>query len=208
MRLYHHPFSFNARRAVLTALHLSAPVELVTVDMTRREHLTPEFLRMNPNHKLPVLEDGGFYLWESYAIMQYLADSTPDQSVLPREARPRADVNRWLFWCAQHFSAAIGILNWEHAVKGLIGLGGPNPAEVKRGEQLFNPLAAVLDAQLARRSWVCGLELTLADFAIAAPLGDAAAARLPLEPHTHIHRWLQQVKALPAWKQAAPHLAE
>jgi len=54
-------------------------------------------------------------------------------------------------------SAAIGILNWENAVKGMLGMGGPDPAEVRRGEQLFAPLAAVLDAQLA-------------DFAIAAPL--------------------------------------
>ena len=207
MRLYHHPFSFNARRAVLTALYLSAPVELVTVDLTKQQHLTPEFLRLNPNHKVPVLEDEDFYLWESHAIMEYLADKTPGQSLLSTHARPRADVSRWLFWSAQHFSAAIGILNWENAVKGLIGLGGPNPAEVQRGEQLFNPLAAVLDAQLAGRTWICGPALTLADFAIAAPLGDAAAARLPLEPYTHIQRWLQQVKALPVWKQAAPHLA-
>jgi len=207
MRLYHHPFSFNGRRAVLTALYLSAPVELVTVDLTKQQHLTPEFLRLNPNHKVPVLEDEDFYLWESHAIMEYLADKTPGQSLLPAQARPRADVSRWLFWCAQHFSAAIGILNWENAVKGLIGLGGPNPAEVQRGEQLFKPLAAVLDAHLAGRSWVCGPSLTLADFALAAPLGDAAAARLPLAPYTHIDRWLQQVKALPVWKQAAPHLA-
>lgn len=207
MRLYHHPFSSNARRAVLTALYLSAPVELVLCDLTKREHLTPQYLRMNPNHKIPVLEDGDFYLWESYAIMEYLADKTPGQSLLPQEARGRADVSRWLFWCSQHFAAAIGILNWENWVKGLIGLGGPDPREVERGEQLFKPLAQVLDAQLAQRDWVCGPALSLADFAIAAPLGDAVAARVPLEPYLNIHRWMNQVKALPVWKQAAPHLA-
>ena len=206
MRLYQHPYSFNARRAVLTALHLAVPVELVTVDLAKGDHMTPEYLRMNPNHKVPVLEDGGFCLWESHAIMQYLADVTPGQTLLPGEARARADVSRWLFWSAQHFSPACGALNWENAVKGMLGMGGPDPAEVRRAEQHFTPLAAVLDAQLAGQPWVCGTALTLADFALAAPLGDAAAARLPMDPYTDIDRWFQQVKAMPVWKQAAPHL--
>jgi glutathione S-transferase len=207
MRLFHHPFSFNARRAVMTALHLEVPVELVVVDLTRREHLTPDFVRMNPNHKVPVLQDGDFYLWESCAIMQYFADITPGQTLSPADARSRADVNRWLFWCCQHFSPAISILNWENAVKRLIGLGAPDPAEVQRGEQLFAPLAQILDTHLDGRAWVSGQGLTLADLALAAPLGDAQQARLPLSSHHNIHRWLGQVKALPAWKQAAPHLS-
>lgn len=206
MRLYYHPFSFNARRAVMTAFYLSAPVELVLVDLAKGEHMKPEFLALNPNHKVPVLEDGDLHLWESYAIMQYLADKTPGQSLYPVDIQARADVNRWLFWCAQHFSAACGVLNWENAVKGMVGLGGPDPVEVRRGETAFTPLAAVLDAQLAHRIWICGPHLTLADLAIASPLGDAAQARLPMGPYPNIARWLDQVKQLPVWAQAAPHL--
>jgi glutathione S-transferase len=205
MRLYHHPFSFNARRAVMTALHLEVPVELVVVDLAKNEHLTPQFMAMNPNHKVPVLEDGDFYLWESHAIMQYLADKTPGQRLYPADARSRADVNRWLFWSAQHFSAACGILNFENAVKGMIGLGAADPAQVQRGEQQFTDLARTLDAQLAGRPCICGTDLTLADLAIAAPLGDARQGRFPLEPYGHIHRWLGEVSSLDCWKRAAAH---
>lgn len=205
MRLYHHPFSFNARRAVMTALHLSVPVELVVVDMAAREHLTPQFLRLNPNHKVPVLQDQDFCLWESCAIMQYLADKTPGQRVYPVEIRARADVNRWLFWCSQHFSPAAAILNWEHAVKRTLGLGAADPAEVQRGEQLFGALAAILDEHLAGRPYICGAELTLADLAIAAPLGHAVPARLPLEPYTHVRRWLGHLEPLDAWQRTALH---
>jgi glutathione S-transferase len=201
MRLYHHPFSLSARRAVMTALHLDAPVELVLVDLTKQEHMRPEFLRMNPNHRVPVLEDGDFYLWESHAIMQYLAEKTPGQTLYPADIRGRADVNRWLFWCGQHFSPAVGILNWERAVKGLIGLGAADPAEVKRGEKLFADLAAILDVHLAGRPYICGAELTLADLAIAAPLGHAVPAKLPVERYGHIRTWLGQIQALPAWKR-------
>lgn len=201
MRLYHHPFSSNARRAVMTAIHLEAPVELVLVDLFKREHLQPEFLKMNPNHKVPVLTDGDFVLWESYAIMQYLADKTPVQSVYPTEPRMRADVNRWLFWCAQHFSPAVAIFNWENAVKGMIGLGDPDPVEIRRGETLFTELALILDAHLAWRDWISGASLTLADLAIAAPLGEAQRAKLPLAAYANIQRWFDRMQGLEAWKQ-------
>src|SRR5579862_1624600 len=104
MRLYHHPLSSNARRAVMAALHLGTEVELVHVDLGKGEQRKPDYLKRNPNGKVPVLDDDGFLLWESCAIMQYLADRTPGQTLYPTELRARADVNRWLFWSAHHFS--------------------------------------------------------------------------------------------------------
>jgi glutathione S-transferase len=203
MRLYHHPYSFNARRAVMTALHLDAPVELVFVDLQKGAQRQPQFLKLNPNHKVPVLEDDGFVLWESHAIMQYLADKTPRQTLYPTETRARADVNRWLFWCAQHFSPAIGILNWEHAVKGLVGLGAADPAEVRRGEQLVREFAGILDAHLAGRDWICGDALSLADIAIAAPLASTVPAKLPVTDLANVQRWFGRMQTLEVWKKTA-----
>src|SRR5690349_7727593 len=128
MRLYHNPFSANARRAVMTALELGTKLELVTVDLAKGEQRKPEFLRMNPNGRVPVLDDDGFFLTESHAIMIHLAEKTPGQTVYPTELRARADVNRWLFWSAHHFMPAVSILNWERFVKGLLKLGEPDPA--------------------------------------------------------------------------------
>lgn len=203
MRLYHHPFSFNSRRAVMTALHLRAPVELVFVDLQKGEQRQPQFLELNPNHRVPVLEDDGFVLWESHAIMQYLADKTPRQTLYPAETRARADTNRWLFWSAQHFSPAIGILNWEHVVKGILGLGAADPAEVRRGEGLVREFAGILDAHLGRCGWISGDGLSLADIAIAAPLSTAVPARLPIGELTHLQRWFAQMQALEVWKKTA-----
>lgn len=204
MRLYHHPQSLNARRAVMTAVHLRSPVELVVVDLQKGEQRQPRFLQLNPNHKVPVLEDDGFVLWESYAIMQYLADKTPRQTVYPAETRARADVNRWLFWCSQHFSPAVGILNWERFVKGLLGLGAADPAEIRRGEQLVRDFRGILDAHLASREWVCGDGLSLADFAIAAALDCTVPAQLPVTELRHLQRWFAQTQALEAWQKTAP----
>jgi glutathione S-transferase len=203
MRLYHHPFSFNARRAVMTALHLGAPVELVFVDLQKGEQRQPRFLELNPNHRVPVLEDDGFVLWESHAIMQYLADKTPRQTLYPLETRARADVNRWLFWCGQHFSPSIGILNWEHVIKGILGFGAADPAEVRRGEQLVREFAGILDAHLAGRGWICGDALSLADIAVAAPLAATMPAKLPVGELGNLQRWFDRVQTLEAWKRTA-----
>lgn len=204
MRLYHHPYSFNARRAVMTALHLHSPVELVFVDLQKGEQRQPQFLKLNPNHKVPVLEDDGFILWESHAIMQYLADKTPRQTIYPAETRARADVNRWLFWSGQHLSPAIGILNWEHMVKGILGLGAADPAEVRRGEGLVREFAGILDAHLSGRDWISGDALSLADISIAAPFASTVPAKLPVTDLKNVQRWFGAMQTLEVWKKTAP----
>src|SRR5262245_2873072 len=121
MRLYHNPFSSSARRAVLVVKQLAAPVELVLIKDLRDPVERQQLVQLNPNAKIPVLEHGDFVLWESNAIMQYIADQVPGQTLYPTGLRERADVNRWLFWSAQHWSPAIGVLAWENWMKGLFG---------------------------------------------------------------------------------------
>ncbi len=203
MRLYHHPMSANARRAVMTAVQLGTDVDLVVVDLAKGEQRAPEYLKKNPNGKVPLLDDDGFLLWESHAIMQYLADKTPGQTLYPTEVRPRADVNRWLFWSAHHFMPSISILNWENFVKPLLGQGAADPAMVARGELLVKENAAVLDAHLAGKKWVAQDRLTLADLALASPLLSIAPAKLPVNGFAHLMTWFRRVEELPAWKQTS-----
>jgi glutathione S-transferase len=203
MRLYHFVLSTNARRAVMTALHLGVNVDLVPVDLRTQAQKKPDFLGLNPNGKVPVLDDDGFVLWESHAIMQYLADKTPGQTVYPQELRARADVNRWMFWSAHHFQPASAVLNWENNVKPMMGQVA-DPKEVERGVALFTPLAALLDAHLAGKSWVAQDRLTLADIALATPLMTIERARLPVADRPNLLRWLSRVQELDAWKKTNP----
>lgn len=200
MQLYYHPVSTCSRRVLMTAHHLGTKLDLVLVDLARGEHNSPEFLKLNPNHRVPVLEHDGFVLWESYAIMQYLADSTPKQTLYPIDPRARADVNRWLFWCGQDFMPGAGILNWENSIKAMIGIGPADPAEVARGERIISDAATRLDDHLARTEWICNSGLSLADFAIAAPLADQDRAKFPVTELVNLQRWLKQVRSLDVWK--------
>jgi glutathione S-transferase len=202
MRLYQHPMSANARAAIMTVYQLNAPVELVFVDLAQGHQNLPAFLKMNPNHRVPVLEDGDFHLWESRAIMQYLAEKTPGQTIYPTEARARADVNRWLFWSGQHFAPAIGIFFFENVVKGMIGRGAPDPTELKRGTAVFNEFAAVLDSHLSDRNWISGNSVTLADLSIAAAYACAAPGKAPVAWYANLQRWLARVQTLEAWQRS------
>lgn len=205
MRLYHHPFSANARRAVMTAAELAtlpgAPaIELVVVDLAKGEQRGPAFLHLNPNGRVPALEDDGFVLTESHAIQIYLAEKTPGQALYPSEIQARADVNRWLFWSAHHFTPAVSVLNWERLVKPMMGRGEPDPREVARGEALVTDCLRVLDEHLAEQKYVSGSALTLADLALATPLMSTVPAKLPVEGRNHVLRWFEQMRERPSWK--------
>lgn len=206
MKLYFHPLSGNSRRALLVATHLDVPLERVVVDLPKGEQRGAPHLERNPNGRVPVLDDDGFLLWESRAIMQYLAEKTPGQTLLPMEGKDRADVMRWLFWCAAQMAPANTVLVFENFVKPLSGRGQPDPVEVARGEALIAQHAPVLDAHLAKRTWVAQDRLTLADFSIASSFALAGPARLPIAPYENLRAWLDRVQQLDAWKRTAPQL--
>jgi len=203
MRLYYHPFSSNARRAVMTAFELNTPVELVLVDLVKREQRLPAFLARNPAGRVPVLEDGSLVLPESHAIMLYLAERSAGQTLYPSNLEAQAQVHRWMFWCAAHFQPAISVLNWEHVVKKLAGLGTPDASEIMRGERLVQETAALLDSHLASREWVAGSAMTLADISLATPLMTMATAKLPVTPFKHLLSWFARIQARESWQRTA-----
>lgn len=200
MRLYHNPLSSNARRVMLTASQLGIQLEEVFIDLGNEADRNRLF-EVNICGKVPVLEDDGFELWESCAIMQYLADKAGAAEVYPTALKERADVNRWMFFGAQHFSPAIGILTWEYLWKKLVTGQDPDPVEIGKGEHFVHEHASVLDQHLATRQWLSGDKLTLADFAVASPLMYLGRVKIPIEQYTHLLAWFERVKQTPAWQQ-------
>ena len=97
MKLYHHPASTTSRPVMLFAAEQRVPLELQVVDLFTGEHLQPPFEAINPNHLVPVLEDGDFRLTESSAILKYLADKI-DSPLYPKDLQARARVNERMDW--------------------------------------------------------------------------------------------------------------
>ena len=158
---------------------------------------------LNPNQKMPTLEDDGFVLWEANAILFFMATKHPNSGLWPTELICQADVLRWLAWESAHWDAeSCGMVAFEKASKGVLGLGAPDPAFIARGEQNFIRFAAVLDDQLKGRTWLIGERLTIADFSIGALVPTAARFGLPLARFSEIGRWYKGLEALPAWQGA------
>ena len=204
MKLYYHPNSPNCTDVLATANHLGIALDLHLVDLLKGAQKDPAFLSINPNGKVPTLMDGDFVLSESNAIMQYLASRMPNNSLWPADDRTRADICRWQFWQASQWSKATGTLVWENMIKKFLGQGGPDPAKVKEGEELFHASAAVLDGHLKEHQYLVGGGLTLADFSVAAALIYARPGRLPLEKYENIRAWYGRLEKLEAWKKALP----
>jgi glutathione S-transferase len=206
MRLYGFPPSPNTWKVRAVAAHLNLPLELEFVDLTKGEQRTPAYLAINPTGRTPVLIDGDFTVWESNAIMQYLASQKPN-SLWPNDTRVRADITRWQCWQLAHWgSDACVPLVFNRLVKRLLNLGPPDQAAVAKATEAFNKEAKVLDTHLAEQPYLVGKELTLADFSVAANLLFAKEADMPIGPYLRLQEWFGRVSALPCWRETAPQL--
>src|SRR3954454_9942590 len=204
MKLYGFPGSPNTWKVRAVVAHLGLDVEDVLVDLGKGEQRAPAYLALNPTGRTPTLVDGDFVLWESTAIMQYLASQKPN-ALWPDDAPARDDIARWQSWSLQHWGAgACNTLLFERLVKSFFNMGPPDAATVARATEAFHKEAAVLDSHLKTRPYLVGAGVTLADFTIVSPLVYARECEFPLGDYPHIRDWSARILALPAWRDTAP----
>jgi glutathione S-transferase len=203
MKLYGFPPSPNTWKVRAVAAHLGIPLELELVDLTKPR--TAAYLAVHPAGRTPALVDGNFTLTESNAIMQYLASQKPN-SLWPNEVKARALITRWQCWQLAHWGAeACQPLVFNRLVKKLLNLGPPDEAAVAKATDAFNKEAKLLDTWLSKQNkYLVGDDVTLADFAVAAPLFYAKEGEFPIAPYGHVHEWFGRVSALPCWRETAP----
>jgi glutathione S-transferase len=206
MKLHVFPLSPRAFKVLFAANQLGFDYEMVFVDFAKQAQRSPSHTALNPNQRMPVLDHDGYVLWESNAIVQYLAALKPESGMLPADLKARMQAVKWQFWESAHWDPAAAVFMFENVVKALFGRGEPDPVELKRGEQLFDRLAPVLDGQLQQTRYVAGDKLTVGDISLGASLVSAGQAKMPLEPYRGIQRWIAELRATPGWAKAAAHL--
>jgi len=198
VKLYDFPFSPNCRKVRAVAYELGIAFETERVDLLTGGQRAPAFLARNPNGRVPVLQDGDLILWESTAIIRYLAAGSPLAPTAPRAA---AEVDRWIAWQLAHLAPAMSKVAFENIVKRLTRRGEPDLARIAEGTAEFDKLTEILDGALAGREYVAG-PLSLADFALAAHYSIAAAAGLELGRHHRVESWLARLSARDSMKRA------
>jgi glutathione S-transferase len=144
MKLYFFPPSPNSRRAHAIALHLNLPIDCKLINLQAGEQRTDDFLALNPTGRIPVLQDGDFILWESNAIMQYLASQAPTP-LWPENVQQRADIMRWQSWQMCHWSKGCQPIQFERLVKQLLQLGAPDEQIIQKALETFHREATLLN---------------------------------------------------------------
>jgi glutathione S-transferase len=200
MKLYDFAFSPNCRKVRAVAYELGIAFESVHVDLVNGAAKAPAFLAMNPNGRVPVLVDGDMILWESTAIMRYLA-ANDGSGLVPETLRGKAEVDRWLAWQLAHLGPAMSKVAFERIVKKLTGQGAPDEAAIATGSADFAKLSALLDGALEGRDYLAGT-LSLADFALAAHYSLAPVCGLPLAAFPRVNAWLARVLGRDSMKRA------
>ena len=192
MKLYDYLPSGNGYKVRLLLAQLGHRFTLIEKDITKGETRTPEFLALNPNGRIPLLElDDGRHLPESDAILFYLAEGTP---FLPAERFARADVLRWMFFEQYSHEPYIAVARaWLHVFTG-------PPVEPDRlREKMEGGYRAldVMERHLAARRFFVDERYTIADIALYAYTHVAHEGDFHLERYPHIRTWLARVASQP-----------
>ncbi|HEY9106412.1 MAG TPA: glutathione S-transferase [Roseateles sp.] len=192
LKLYRHPLSGHAHRAELALSLLGLPHELIDVDLAARAHKTPEFVARHPFGQLPLLEDDGHFVWDSTAILVYLATKhDPAGRWLPTAAAGRAAVQAWL-------SVASGPIAFGPAAARLVTVFGARfdaDEVIARAHALFK----VMEGELLQRPFLVGRQATLADIAGYSYIVNAPEGNVDLSPYPALRAWLARIEALPGF---------
>lgn len=202
MKLYMHPVSMTSRPVRLFIHENGIPCEEQVVDLMTGEHFKEPYLKINPNHQVPVLEDDGFRLTESSAILKYLADKIGSPAY-PKELRARAKVNEMMDWLNTQFYREYGY----HFVYPQIFPNNKRPTEegqrsiVEWGKEKSLDWLRILDDHWIgpKNPYLCGNQITIADYLGIAFVTVGEIIRCDFSRYPNVERWMGNMKKLKSW---------
>lgn len=190
----------NGIKPTIMLEELKAPYDIKRVNISEGEQFKPEFLKISPNNKIPVIYDkeNDFYLFESVAILEYLADK--HQQFLPKDPKHRFNVLKWCYFQVGHIGPMFGQYGHFHRY-------APEqvPYAKKRYADEVLRLMAVMDKELVQHAYISGTEYTIADMAIWPWLycfENFYEATIDAKQFPHLMQWYQMIAQRPQVKAA------
>ncbi|KAM3966919.1 glutathione S-transferase delta 1 [Aphomia sociella] len=187
IKLYYLPPSPPCRAVMMTAKALGLELDLVLTNIMEGQHMTPEYLKMNPQHTVPTMDDNGFILWESRAIMAYLVNAYGrDDTLYPKNPRIRALVDQRLY-----FDAGTLFLRYSNVYLPMLFRGAEMNNE--QAEKLDEALEW-LNKALEGRTYVAGDDVTIADISIVVTITNLDAFGYDMSSYDNILGWFARTK--------------
>ncbi len=192
--------SSNVRKVLWCADELALPYKREEAGGVFGVVDSPEYRALNPNGRVPVIEDDGFVLWESNTIVRYLAARYGDDTAwYPSDVRVRAQADKWMDWTTSSFAGPFRDLFW-----GVLR----TPTEqqdwllINAASKTCAELLSIVDQALSEKPYLSGDEIGMGDI----PLGSFIYAwfEMPIErPHMrHLSAWYERLKLRPAYRNA------
>ncbi|XP_055679032.1 glutathione S-transferase 1-like [Lutzomyia longipalpis] len=185
--LYYSPASSPCRSILLLGKTLGIHFNLIETRLCRGDNFRPEFSRINYEHSIPTLVDNGFALWESRAILIYLADKYGKEDTLyPKNAQRKAIVNQRLYF-------DMGTLFQRLAdcyLKPVIEKKPVDPQDSWKMEEAVG----FLNIALAGHKYAAGDTMTIADFALVATISTYEGLKFDLTPYANVTKWFNRCK--------------
>lgn len=159
----------------------------------------PEFLHLNPHGRVPVLVDGDLAVWESSAIIRYLAAAYCAGTVWPHDVKARASVDKWMDWAQSRLYPEANRLFWR-----LIRTpeAEQDADKIAAGSRALNAYMELVNTQLHGTAYLCGEELTIADIIAGATLYRYYQMPIERPDLSNVERWYETLKQRPAYQQA------
>jgi glutathione S-transferase len=189
LTLYSTPLSSPSNKVVYVLNYLGADYEVQKLNLRQGDQRKPEFLKINPYGKVPAIEDNGFTLSESNAIIRYLADKH-QSDVYPRDLQQRAIVDQWIDFVAQHVAIPVSKImfnTYYYKWKGI----PKDENSFHDGHTFLKHNLPAVEQQLQQHTYLAGNSLTLADFCLLAALDSAEVLSLDLSLYPATVKWQQ-----------------
>lgn len=198
LRIWGRLSSVNVQKVVWCADEIGLAYERIDAGGAFGVTRTPKYLAMNPNALVPVIENDGFILYESNAIVRFLAARDSPGGLWPHELRKSADVDRWMEWQSTSFTPAMRDIFWQ-LVRTPAEKRDAQAIEASRSE--CERLAAILDAHLARSRHLTDNGFTAADIVVGCATHRWLNLPIAREPRPHLQRWYDEIRSRPGARQ-------
>jgi glutathione S-transferase len=204
MKVYGHPMSTCTRKVLATLAEKGHEAEFVMVDIMKGEHKVPSYLAKQPFGVIPVLEDDGFSLYESRAIIRYLDERLEGPALTPKDLKDRGRMEQYISIEQSYFSPAAMKVIWNLLFKKMMGQ-EPDMAVVTQGKTEVAKTFDIAEKDLATREYLGGSALSLADI-VWAPYMQylvASGEGALITERPHVSAWWKRVSCRSSWVKVA-----
>jgi glutathione S-transferase len=199
MIIYGHPMSQHVRRIQMLCEEISTPYSFQPIALDKGEQYTEEFLEKNPNGKVPVVDDNGFVLWESHAIMRYIADKNKARKWYPTEPKARAEVEKWLDWNHTRLNPEVSTIVMNTIIFGDKG----DKHAVEMAKQSLEKILPVLERTLQSQDYLSGPEPMISDLSVVSTISHLEMCNCDLSGYPAIDSWYKNLKRRPSFTKTA-----